>query len=66
MWFVFSLITALCWGGSDLFSKMGTNPRDKYSHLRMLIMVGGVMGIHAIIVMLYEYFQNGTTYEINS
>ena len=54
MWFIFSLITALAWGGSDLFSKMGTNPRDKYSHWRMVIMVGLVMGIHAIIYTIYK------------
>lgn len=63
MWFIFALITALCWGGSDFFSKKGTNPRDKYSHLRMIIMVGGVMGIHAIGVMLYEFFANGNVFD---
>lgn len=52
MWFFFALITALFWGGSDLFSKMGTDPRDPYSHLRMLIMVGTVMGIHATVMLL--------------
>ncbi len=52
MWFLFSLITALCWGGSDLFSKMGTNPRDKYSHWRLVIAVGTVMGLHAIAYLL--------------
>lgn len=66
MWFVFSLITALCWGGSDFFSKKGTNPRDKFSHYRMIIMVGAVMGIHAIIVMLYEYNVNGEVYDPRS
>lgn len=54
MWFIFSLITALAWGGSDLFSKMGTNPKDKYSHWRMVIMVGLVMGVHAIIYTIYK------------
>ena len=29
MWFPLALITALFWGGSDLFSKMGTDSRDK-------------------------------------
>ena len=50
MWFPLALITALFWGGSDLFSKMGTDPRDKYSHLRMVIMVGAVMGIHGFVM----------------
>lgn len=55
MWFILALITALFWGGSDLFSKMGTDPRDKYSHLRMVIMVGFVMGIHAAVLFVLNY-----------
>lgn len=55
MWFPLALITALFWGGSDLFSKMGTDPRDKYSHLRMIVMVGAVMGIHAAVLFVLNY-----------
>ena len=55
MWFPLALITALFWGGSDLFSKMGTDPRDKYSHLRMLIMVGAVMGIHGTVMLIVNH-----------
>lgn len=55
MWFILALITALCWGGSDLFSKMGTDPRDKYSHLRMVVMVGAVMGIHGLVMFCLNY-----------
>ncbi|MFD2208563.1 EamA family transporter [Virgibacillus halophilus] len=51
MWFIFSLITALAWGGADLFYKKGTNSDDKYSHLKIVVMVGLVMGIHATIYM---------------
>jgi drug/metabolite transporter (DMT)-like permease len=47
MWFIFSLITIFFWGGSDLFSKKGTDPADKYSHWRLVIMVGAAMGLHA-------------------
>jgi drug/metabolite transporter (DMT)-like permease len=62
MWFIFSLITIVMWGGSDLFSKLGSDPRDKYSHIRMTVMVGAVMGIHAIITIITEYCNNGVTY----
>ena len=55
MWFPLALITALFWGGSDLFSKMGTDPRDKYSHLRIIIMVGTVMGIHGAILLIITH-----------
>lgn len=47
MWFTMALITIFFWGGSDLFSKMGTDPNDKYSHWRLVIVVGVVMGLHA-------------------
>lgn len=54
MWFIFSLITALAWGGADLFYKKGTDPNDKYSHLKIVIMVGFVMGLHATVYMLIK------------
>jgi drug/metabolite transporter (DMT)-like permease len=49
MWFWLSLVAILFWSGSDLFSKMGSKPNDKYSHWKMVIAVGTVMGIHAVI-----------------
>ena len=52
-WFWFSIIALLCWSGSDFFSKLGCRDnRDKYSHLKMVIAVGMVMGIHAIIEII--------------
>ena len=48
MWFWYSLAALLCWSGSDFFSKLGSKPGDKYSHWKMVIAVGTVMGIHAI------------------
>ena len=60
MWFTFAIIALLCWSGSDLFSKIGCqDAKDKYSHLKMVMAVGLVMGLHAA----YEVFFNGV--EIN-
>ena len=57
MWFWLSLIALLCWSGSDLFSKIGCRDADdKYSHLKMVIAVGTVMGLHAA----FEIFVGGT------
>ena len=57
MWFWLSLVTLICWSGSDLFSKIGCrDARDKYSHLKMVMAVGLVMGIHA----MYEIIVGGT------
>lgn len=52
MWFWLALIALLCWSGSDLFSKMGSRPEDHYSHWKMVMMVGTVMGIHAAFEVL--------------
>ncbi len=52
MWFVFCLCTILAWGGSDLFSKIGSKSTDKNSHWKMVAAVGLVMGIHAIIQII--------------
>lgn len=51
MWFLFSLFSILAWSGSDLFSKLGSKHEDKYSHWKMVIAVGIVMGIHAVYEM---------------
>ncbi|MGL5972579.1 MAG: EamA family transporter [Oscillospiraceae bacterium] len=48
MWFLFSMFSVLMWSGSDLFSKIGSKSNDKFSHWKMVIAVGTVMGIHAI------------------
>ena len=56
MWFWLSLAALLCWSGSDLFSKIGCRDgRDRYAHLKMVIAVGTVMGLHAA----WEIFLGG-------
>lgn len=52
-WFWFAIIALLCWSGSDFFSKIGCrDAKDKYSHLKMVMAVGLVMGIHAVIEII--------------
>lgn len=54
MWFLFSVIALLFWSGSDLFSKIGcVDADDKYSHLKMVMAVGVVMGLHAAYEMVF-------------
>lgn len=60
MWFLFAMITALAWGGADLFYKKGSDKNDKYSHIKIAIVVGLVMGIHALIY----YFAKGVELQI--
>ncbi len=52
MWLVFTLITTLLWGIAELFYKKGSHEERKYDHLRVCVLVGAVMGIHAIITLL--------------
>lgn len=54
MWFIFALITALAWGGADLFYKKGTDSNDRFSHIKIVIIVGLVMGIHGTAYMFIQ------------
>lgn len=51
MWFIYALITTVAWGAADLFYKIGADEKDRYSHLKTSIMVGMVMGVHAIYLL---------------
>ena len=52
MWLFFTLITTLLWGIAELFYKKGSHENCKYDHLRVCVLVGAVMGIHAIFTLL--------------
>lgn len=61
MWFGLSLVAILFWSGSDFFSKLGSPSEDKYSHWKMLMAVGLVMGLHAS----YEVLIGGTAFGLS-
>ena len=52
MWLVFTLVTTLLWGAAELFYKRGSREDQKYDHLRVCVLVGAVMGIHAVFTLL--------------
>ena len=54
MWLFFALATTLLWGAAELFYKKGARPDEKYSHLKITVCVGAVMGIHAIFTLLTQ------------
>ena len=53
-WLFFSIATALLWGTAELFYKKGAKPDEKYSHLKISVWVGIVMGAHAIYTLLTQ------------
>ena len=53
-WLFFSVATALLWGTAELFYKKGARPDEKYSHLKISVWVGVVMGAHAIYTLLTQ------------
>ena len=53
-WLFFSIGTAILWGIAELFYKKGARPDEKYSHLKICVWVGIVMGIHAIFTILTQ------------
>jgi len=54
MWLIYTLATTLLWGLAELFYKKGALEREKYSHLKICVMVGAVMGLHAVYTLLAE------------
>ncbi len=52
MWII-AIIAMLCWSGSDIFSKIGSNPQDSLSHYKVGIAVGLIMGLHAICEIVF-------------
>ena len=53
-WLFFSVATALLWGIAELFYKKGAQPNEKYSHLKICVWVGIVMGAHAVFTLLTQ------------
>ena len=53
-WLFFAVGTALLWGTAELFYKKGAQADEKYSHLKICIWVGIVMGAHAIFTLLTQ------------
>ena len=52
MWLFFTLVTTLLWGVAELFYKKGSHENERYDHLRVCVLVGAVMGIHAVFTLL--------------
>jgi len=51
-WLFFAIGTAILWGTAELFYKKGALPNEKYSHLKICVWVGVIMGAHAIFTLL--------------
>ena len=46
-WYTSALVTILFWGIADTFYKRGSSYQVQYSHWRIVVMVGLVMGLQA-------------------
>ncbi len=53
-WLFFAIATAVFWGIAELFYKKGAQPDEKYSHLKICVWVGVIMGGHAIFTLLTQ------------
>lgn len=51
MWFIFTVVCMLGWGMADLFYKKGSDENDRFSHLRIAVWVGIVMGVCAFALL---------------
>ena len=50
-WFFLALICIMGWGLADLFYKRGTDEDDRYSHMKIAVWVGLVMGVCALCML---------------
>ena len=53
-WFFFSLICIFGWGLADLFYKKSSDESDRFSHLKIAVWVGLVMGVVALILIPFS------------
>lgn len=53
-WFLFALIATLGWGFADMFYKKGSDEDDRYSHLKIAVWVGLVMGVCSIVLLIFS------------
>lgn len=63
-WFIPAMVATIAWGTADLFYKKGADPSDKFSYLKTVIMVGLIMGLHAVYVLIVEGIQYDPSYLI--
>ena len=61
-WFSFAILATFFWGLSDVSFKKGTDSNDRYSHLRILIMIGFMMGLQAF----FELYKLDWQYDIRN
>jgi len=69
-WFFFALICLLGWGFADLFYKKSSDENERYSHLKIAVWVGLVMGVCAVALIPFSeshlsfenIFENGVKY----
>lgn len=60
-----ALVATLFWGLSDTFFKKATKPDDRYSHLRILFVIGLFMGLQATYELI-KLYKNGGTYSLET
>lgn len=54
MWIACTIATTVIWGLAELFYKKGARQDEKYSHLKICVFVGAVMGIHALFTLITQ------------
>lgn len=62
MWFLFALICLLGWGFADLFYKKSSDENDRYSHLKIAVWVGIVMGVCSLALLLIPMEEKTVTF----
>lgn len=63
--FIYAVIATIFWGISDVSFKRSTDPNDKYSHFKILMIVGLFMGLQAAYE-LYKLYASGGHFSLST
>lgn len=63
--FGLAILATIFWGFSDVFFKKSTDPHDKYSHFKILIVIGFFMGLQAFFE-LYRLYKGGGSFSLRT
>ena len=53
MW-LFLIVSTLAWGIAEIFYKKGNLEKEKYSHLKTLVLVGVFMGVYSLVILFTQ------------
>ena len=65
-WFLYAIVATLSWGLADIFYKKSSDEDDRYSHLKIAVCVGFVMGVCSAVLLIFSGEKMSTAFLLGS